>query len=720
MVRTCDYPDCTNKDVALSPHTFQRFPVADVALRRLWLIALGFNVNTKLAKIKKLRVCSAHFSDDDYVSPCPGQKKKRVLKSTAVPAPWACTPVVMAAAAAQSGCSTDSIPDEVYHAFSGLPQSTPLKCRFDHKHLKMVLTSPPETVPKTKPSTSGTYLALPPTCEQSKSGNPSSTFASETLETSMSSIEAPGVGDDCTFLPLSSECTSTRSSSSDVSIVGAERRGDWSERKWIVNESALMELFSTCHTCGVSITDKKITSCGSKIKIEWTCLNHHTGVWQSCPDVRGIPENNLVSSAAIIFTGTTQNEIAEWADLLNLQLPKKTSYYSLQSTYMIPVIHKAYTDMQEKNIAQLQEAASHGGHTDICGDARSDSPGYSAKYTCYSFMDDATKKIIMSDLIQVSETTSSPAMESVGFRRGLDRLLDSGVSVDVVTTDRAPSIWKIMRESYPELRHQFDPWHVAKGVKKKATAAARKKENRDLQPWIKSLGNHFWWSCSSCCGDEKELRRRWTSILYHVCGVHRWEENGQEYRCYHDDLIDDQQIRKKWLKKGSAAWNALKAVVLDKNLLRVFSQLTLFKHTGNLEVFHSSMLKYAEKRRHFTYVSMQARLQLSVIDHNLNVDRQQDRTQSGKEKYNVIYSKQSKQWVVRKLYESTSQDFRKELVQQVIQRRIDKSVRLGDPAFHIHPPVSIPTNIAPTPKPNKDDLVAQHASRFLQKHTEDV
>lgn len=171
-------------------------------------------------------------------------------------------------------------------------------------------------------------------------------------------------------------------------------------------------------------------------------------------------------------------------------------------------------------------------------------------------------------------------MESVGFRRGLDRLLDSGVSVDVVTTDRAPSIRKIMRESYPDLRHQFDPWHVAKGVKKKATAAARKKENRDLQPWIKSLGNHFWWSCSSCGGDEKELRRRWTSILHHVCGIHSWEEDGQEYKCYHDDLSDEQQKRKKWLEKGCTAWNALKAVVLDKNLLRDLSQMTLFKHTA--------------------------------------------------------------------------------------------------------------------------------------------
>lgn len=207
-----------------------------------------------------------------------------------------------------------------------------------------------------------------------------------------------------------------------------------------------------------------------------------------------------------------------------------------------------------------------------------------------------------------------------------------------------------------------------------------------------------------------------------MCGVHRWEEDGQEYKCYHEDLNEDQQRRKKWLEKGSAAWNALKAVVLDKNLLRDLRQMTLFKHTGALEVFHSSMLKYAEKRRHFTYVTMQARLQLSIIDHNHNVGRQHDLTKSGKEKYNVIHSKQSHQWVVRKLYEPTTQDFRKDLVQQVIQRRLDKNIRLGDKAFHIHPPVSIPANIAPTPKPNKDDLVTQHASRFpkTQDGDEDV
>ncbi|XP_041799270.1 uncharacterized protein LOC121610987 [Chelmon rostratus] len=189
-------------------------------------------------------------------------------------------------------------------------------------------------------------------------------------------------------------------------------------------------------------------------------------------------------------------------------------------------------------------------------------------------------------------------------------------------------------------------------------------------------------------------------------------QDGQEYTCRHELLSQDQQRRKKWLMKGSAAWNALKTIVLDKNLLKDLGQMTLFKHTGDLEVLHSSMLKYAEKRRHFTYVTMQARLQLSIIDHNHNVGRQHDRTQSGQERYNVFHSRQSNQWVARRLYEPTTQEFRKDLVEKVIQRRLDTNVKLGDPAFHIHPPVIIPANIAPTPKPNKAELVSAHKSRF--------
>lgn len=53
-------------------------------------------------------------------------------------------------------------------------------------------------------------------------------------------------------------------------------------------------------------------------------------------------------------------------------------------------------------------------------------------------------------------------MEAEGFRRGVDYLLSRGVDVGVIATDRAPSIRKIMREDYGDIRHEFDPWHVNK------------------------------------------------------------------------------------------------------------------------------------------------------------------------------------------------------------------------------------------------------------------
>lgn len=51
----------------------------------------------------------------------------------------------------------------------------------------------------------------------------------------------------------------------------------------------------------------------------------------------------------------------------------------------------------------------------------------------------------------------------MGFKKGLEKLLDEGISVKVVTTDRHPSIRKIMREDFPNIEHQFDPWHTGKG-----------------------------------------------------------------------------------------------------------------------------------------------------------------------------------------------------------------------------------------------------------------
>ena len=178
------------------------------------------------------------------------------------------------------------------------------------------------------------------------------------------------------------------------------------------------------------------------------------------------------------------------------------------------------------------------------------STGYSSKYGTYSFQDDATKEIVHYERVQVNnqviivwngismarsrqwvvldnahvlwnktillllcfqvtEVSSSVVMEAMGFQRGLDHLLSLEIDIGVMATDRSPSIRKLMRESYANICHEYDPWHVNKskymyltgfgwwngkwmasylmlltyvGVKKKLVAASNKKDNRELQP----------------------------------------------------------------------------------------------------------------------------------------------------------------------------------------------------------------------------------------------
>lgn len=55
-------------------------------------------------------------------------------------------------------------------------------------------------------------------------------------------------------------------------------------------------------------------------------------------------------------------------------------------------------------------------------------------------------------------------MEAMGFQRGLNHLLDLGLDIGVMVTDRSPSIRKLMRESYGNIRHEYDPWHVNKSM----------------------------------------------------------------------------------------------------------------------------------------------------------------------------------------------------------------------------------------------------------------
>lgn len=88
----------------------------------------------------------------------------------------------------------------------------------------------------------------------------------------------------------------------------------------------------------------------------------------------------------------------------------------------------------------------------LAGDGRCDMPGFSAKYCHYTFMLDDTKEILHTELVQVTEATSSVTMEPLAFKRGMTELMDQGLDVDVMATDGSTSIEKIMREESPNVQ----------------------------------------------------------------------------------------------------------------------------------------------------------------------------------------------------------------------------------------------------------------------------
>jgi len=207
----------------------------------------------------------------------------------------------------------------------------------------------------------------------------------------------------------------------------------------------------------------------------------------------------------------------------------------------------------------------------------------------------------------------------------------------------------------------------------------------------------------------KLLVEKWLSCTHHIVNAHLWN-GGKVTRCDHGDYEDDDDTS--WLMRDSPAHIAMKSVVQNKKLLKDIRKLSLFCHTGQLEVYHSLILKYASKRHHFRYTAMRARLQLAALDHNYNVDRGLAMGKDGHPVVQQIFTKARKQWVLRNVYCKKQYSYIDEILQKVVERRKDKSVSIQDADSRLEVPTICMKNIATEVKPCKTEAIANRRSRM--------
>ncbi|KAK0148355.1 hypothetical protein N1851_011326 [Merluccius polli] len=328
----------------------------------------------------------------------------------------------------------------------------------------------------------------------------------------------------------------------------------------------------------------------------------------------------------------------------------------------------------------------------LCGDGRCDSPGHSAKYCTYTFLDVQSQKVVDFKVVSCTQVSSSNTMEIRGFKEALTTIEGNGVKVSTISTDRHPQIVKEMRVSNPEKCHEFDPWHVAKGVSKKLAAAAKRRECEGLGEWIPSIINHFWWSAQTCGGDAEVLKEKWVSVIHHVTNRHDWPGNRHYHCCAHEPLDETSQRSKLWLQPGSEGHQALVKTVKDKRLLKDLGHLTKCIHTTSLEVYHSMYLKYLPKRTHFGYDVMIHASMLAALDHNNNANRGQAVYQDGESvdepKFKISWSKVHKRFRARPVAVQKDYGYMKAMVADVLSSVSDSNqgVDMRETQTHIMAP----------------------------------
>ena len=489
--------------------------------------------------------------------------------------------------------------------------------------------------------------------------------------------------------------TESDSSTGSENIDDSKANDMDNDMKFIVFFSCLVPLLQRCLTCNSPAVIKNIFTKGTALCVKLLCHNNHLSSWCSQPQKGAIYLGNLLVAASIVFSGGTYKVFSDMANILLLQMIKERTFYAIQEKYIFGAVNKVYKVYRNLLLHQFIDKPAKLG-----GDGRCDSPGHNAKYCTYSVMEQESSQILHFHITSVEETDGkSNLMEKQALVRVLEKLSQENVSIESLTTDRHPQIRKHLREN-TSIRHQFDIWHAAKSLRKKLTNAAKSKANAELQAWIKSIDNHFWWCCLTCNGNLEELMEKWLSLLQHICGFHEFPNNNIFKRCEHGN------IDREWLTPTSSSYIALKRIVTEKLFISDMKYFVDFLHTGNLEVFHSLLLKYCPKRLQFSFHGMITRTQLAILHFNQAMKSEHAVTEDGTPRYKLQYSKISKKYVVKPIKNEPEKLYLKDLISEVIN---------ATTTSEMHKPIlpHIPNRYID--KPDKEEEIKKRYSRFHSK-----
>lgn len=111
------------------------------------------------------------------------------------------------------------------------------------------------------------------------------------------------------------------------------------EKKYIVFQSCLLQLFRQCITCHATCTLQTWTQ-GTMIKVKAVCPDKHTRTWLSQPLIKNKAACNVLLSTAIVATGSSPYKVLRLLELINIQAIAERTYFLYQTAIVQPAIER--------------------------------------------------------------------------------------------------------------------------------------------------------------------------------------------------------------------------------------------------------------------------------------------------------------------------------------------------------------------------------------------
>ena len=141
------------------------------------------------------------------------------------------------------------------------------------------------------------------------------------------------------YIPTSTN-SSTESESGDD--MNCQKIGMDNDMKYIVFFSCIVPLLKHCLICNSPAVIKDIFTKGTALCVKLFCSNKHLSSWCSQPVKGTLYLGNLLVASSIVFSGGTYQVFRDMADILRLQMMKKSSFYDIQQKYIFGAVNKVY------------------------------------------------------------------------------------------------------------------------------------------------------------------------------------------------------------------------------------------------------------------------------------------------------------------------------------------------------------------------------------------